>query len=310
LLAAHPPQGGGAWRRFVFWGDDGLIPAFWEHFTLQGLFATPKALIIRNAQILPASELATLSDALTPLAQSKGTALAAPLLWPFLCFETSFEKGKPKIPAHIQRLTCYAIAERQRWLDTAPGLARTDIPAFIRAEAEQQGIHLRRHEQALLADAFPLDTVHIHSEMAKLALTAGPDGHLPENLAEIVGQTQELGIFELLRIIQQNRNTPAVWRSILEDRLSGENMVFAFTALLLREARTLWQCLAGTPPPLPGQIAMQKKIQAEGLGFPGIAKLWELALMTDKGIKTGERTPDQAFEILAADLFLLFGARR
>lgn len=310
LLAAHPPQGGGAWQRFVFWGDDGLSPSFWEHLTLQGLFAAPKALIIRNAQVIPADGLRPLSDALAPLAKSRGGALASPLIWPFLCFEVGFEKGKAKIPAHIQRLPSYEIAEKRGWIDSLPGLSQADMPAFIRAEAEQHGISLRRHELGLLAEALPADAVHISSEMAKLALATGPDGRLPEHLAELVGQTQELGIFELLRIIQQNRNAPAAWRRILEDRLTGESLVFAFTAIVLREARTLWQCLAGTPPPLPGQIVVQKKILAESLGFPGIARLWELALAVDKGIKTGERNPDQAFEMLVAELFLLFGARR
>jgi DNA polymerase-3 subunit delta len=184
------------------------------------------------------------------------------------------------------------------------------MPAFIRAEAEQLGLQLRQHELALLAEAFPPDAAHIGTEMAKLALTTDPDGRLPEKLAALVGQTQELGIFELLRIFQQNRNAPTAWRRILEDRLAGENMVFAFTAILLREARSLWQCLAGTPPSLAGPIALQKKVLAKKLGFSGTARLWEIALLADKGIKSGERSPDQAFEILAADLFLLFGSQR
>lgn len=315
LLAAHPPAlspagAGGGWQRFVFWGDEGLPPAFWEHLTLQGLFATPKALVIRNLQILPAETLKTLSAALTPLAQGRGGESASPLLWPFLCLEVAFEKGKAKVPAHIQRLPCYELADKQGWLDIVPGLGRGNMPAFLRAEAEKQGINLRQHELALLAEALPTDAAHIGSELAKLALTTGPDGRLPENLAELVGQNQELGIFELLRAIQQNRNAPAAWRQIVEDRQSGESMVFAFTAILLREARTLWQCLAGAPPPLPGQIAMQKKLLAEGMGFASIARIWDLALAADKGVKTGERSPDQAFALLTADLFLLFGRRR
>ena len=310
LLGEHPPQSGGEWRRFVFWGDERLSPTFWEHLTLQGLFADPKALILRNAQLLPVEVLKALSDALAPLARGKGTEPAAPLLWPFLCLEAPFEKGKARVSASIQRLAFYTTAEQQGWLLTLPGLTREGLPAFIRVEADQLGIQLRPHELALLAEALPPDAAHIGSEMAKLALTTGPDGHLPENLAGQVGQAQELGIFELLRIIQQNRNAPAAWRRILEDRLAGENLVFAFIALLLREARILWQCLAGQPPPLSDQIIRQKKAQGERLGFSGTARIWEFALQADKGIKSGERTPDQAFEILAADIFLLFGGKQ
>ena len=307
LLAAHPSQEGASassWQRFAFWGDEGLPGAFWEHLTLQGLFATPKALVIRNAQNLPTENLKQLSAALEPLAVGRG----AQLVWPLLCLEGNFEKGGPKVPAHILRLPCYQTAEKRGWLDITPGLTVQTMPAYIRAEAARHGLKLRPQESAMLTGAFPPDAALIGSELAKLALTADVEGHLPANAATLVGQTQELGIFELMRSVQQQSNAPAVWRQILEDRLSGENMVFAFIAILLREGRVLWQTLSGDPPFLPSQVAMQKKLVAQSLGFSGIARVWELALMADKGIKTGERSPDQAFEILAADLFTLFRA--
>ena len=319
LFSAHPAFAGnrgqvsetdGGWRRFVFWGDEGLVPAFWEHLTLQGLFATPKALIIRNSQTLPAETLKDLSKALAPLASGSGSGLASPLIWPVICLEVGFEKNRPKVPAHILRLPCYETAEAKGWLEVIPGLGAQTLSAFIRAEAGYHGLALSAEEVGILVQALPTDAAFVRSEIAKLALTADAGGRLPRNFAGLVGQTQELSIFELMRIVQQSGDARAAWRQILEDRLSGENMVFAFTAILLREARILWQCLAGTPPYLPAQMAMQKKIAAESLGFGGIARLWDLALMADKGIKTGERSPDQAFEILAADLFMLFSRKK
>jgi DNA polymerase-3 subunit delta len=113
-----------------------------------------------------------------------------------------------------------------------------------------------------------------------------------------------------MRILQQGENAPDAWRRILEDRLSGENMVFACIAILLREARSLWQILAGQRSTLPPQAAMHKTAAARRLGFAGIARLWEISLKADKGIKTGERSPDQALEMLAADLFRLFAPVR
>ena len=309
LLAANPPSQSGAWQRFVFWGDEGLPAAFWEHLTLQGLFATPKALIIRNTHTLPADILSKqLSPALLPLAREAG--LSSPLIWPFLCLEVGFEKGKPKVPAHIQRLPCWLEAEKRGWLDVIPPLSGRSLSAYIRAEAARLGIEPRPRELVLLEQALPPDAAFITSELSKLALTIDSEGRLPEHATRLVGQTQELGIFDLMRIVQQNSGAPAAWRQILEDRLSGDSMVFGFIAILLREARVLWQSLCGDPPSLPPQIAMQKKIAAESLGLAGIARIWELALMADKGIKSGERSPDQAFESLAGDLFLLFGGRR
>jgi len=309
LLAAHSPLQGETWRRFFFWADEGLTPSFWEHLTLQGLLATPKALIIRNAQILTADTLKMLSKALLPLAGTPTNSLPSPLIWPLICLEVTIEKGSAKIPAHITKLPCYEEAEKRGWLNITQGLSATTLPAFIRSEAKRQGLSLRPEETDLLAHSVPPDAAFIASELARLALLADSEGRLPKNAATISAQAQEVSIFELMRIVQQNTDAPAAWKQILEDKLSGENMVFAFTAILLREARILWQSLAGPAPYLPPQVALQKKIAAETLGYSGIARLWELALQTDKGIKSGERSSDQAFEMLIADLFLLFGGK-
>lgn len=304
LLAANPPTQGGntVWQRHVFWGDEGISAGFWEHLTLQGLFATPKTLVFRNAQVLTAQALRQLSAALEPLVKGDGNSL----VWPILCFEVAFERGKPKIPLHVQKLSCYLTAEKLGWLDVVPGLTPQSMPAFIRAEASRHGLNLQAAEIGFLAQALPADAAAISSELSKLALATGPDGRLPDIASALSGQAQELGIFDLLRSIQQNRTPQAVWRQILEDRLSGENMVFGFNAIILRETRMLWQILAGSSPSLPPQAIAGKQILAKSLGFARIARIWELVLQADKGIKTGERSPEQAFEILTAELFTLF----
>lgn len=310
LLAGHPPREGGPWQRFVFWADEGLGAPFWEHLTLQGLFATPKFLVIRNGQDLLAENLKPLSKALVSLAGAPGAPLPSPLVWPVLCLEVAFERGKAKIPSHISNLDCYIQAEKNGWLDITQGLTPASLPAFIRAEADRQNIVLGQHEVAMLAQSLTPDASFVVSELGKLALLADADGKLPKSLDILAGQAQEVSIFEIIRLVQQNRNAPAVWRQILGDKLTGDSLVFGFNANLIREARVLWQTLAGKPPPLPPQVAMQKKITAESLGFAGIAKIWNMALEADKGIKTGERSADQAFEMLAAELFRLFGTQR
>ena len=304
LLAAHPPAQGAssAWQRHVFWGDEGIAAAFWEHLTLQGLFATPKALVFRNVQALNAQALRQLSTGLEPLAQGDGNSL----VWPILCLEVAFERGKAKVPVHVQKLPCYLLAEKRGWLDEIPGLTPQSMPAFIRAEASRHGLALQAAEIGFLAQALPADAAAVSSELSKLALSTGPDGRLPDIGSALAGQAQELGIFDLLRSIQQNKSPQAVWRQILEDRLSGENMVFGFNAIVLREARMLWQILMGSAPSLPPQVIAGKQILAKSLGVARIARIWDLALQADKGIKTGERSPEQAFEILAAELFTLF----
>lgn len=310
LLAANPPANG-SWQKIIFWGDEGLDKGFWEHLTLQGLFAVPKALVLRRAEALIADILnRELCPALLPLTpRNPAGPLPSPLVWPIICLEVNFERGQPKVPAHIQRNACYIQAQERGWLDVTPPLAGAALLSFIRLEASRLGLVLNDTELGALAAALPPDASTLCSELARLALMAKEDGKLPPG-AVLEGSAQELNIFEMLRIVQQNSKAPLVWRRILEDRLQGENMVFAFIAILLREARALWQSLYGGSAGLPQQIAMQKKITAQGLGAASIARIWDLALQAEKGIKSGERSPDQAFEMLTADLFLLFGGQK
>lgn len=298
-----PPS---SWQRFVFWADEGLTASFWEHLTLQGLFASPKALILRNAQLLPADALKQLSPVLSAMAAGRGSSLA----WPLLCFEVAFDKGKAKIPVHISRLPFWQTAEQKGWIEEIPGLTSQSVPAYIRTEAARNGIAASQQDLQRLAQALPPDAALISAELAKLALCVDARGKLPADAFALAEHSRELGIFELMRIVQQGGDIPTAWRQIQEDKLAGENMIFAFIAILLREARALWQILAGQPPYLPQQALMQKKMAAQALGFAGIARLWEISLMADKGIKTGERSTEQAFEMLAADLFALFSLRK
>ncbi len=312
LLGASPAGRSGAsdgpvWQRHVFWADEGLSDAFWEHLTLQGLFAVPKALILRNAHILPADSLKRLSPVLAGLASRGGSDT----VWPLICLEVAFDKGKAKVPAHIPRLSFWRAAEAKGWIDELPGLTAQSLPAYVRAEAARRCLALSPQEMRQLAASLPPDAALAASELDKLALLADAQGRLPAGAIDTADHGRDMGIFELMRIAQQGGDTPAAWRRILEDRLSGENMVFAFIAILLREARLLWQALAGGfPSYLPPQAAVQKQAAARMLGFAGVARLWEMALAAEKGIKTGERSPEQAFEMLTADLFRLFGHGR
>ena len=99
LLGAHPDAGR---ERHVFWGDDELPPKFWEILTLQGLFSTSRVLVMRNAHALTADVWKRLSAALSR---------PNPQTWPLFCLEVAWEKGQPKIPAHIAKLPCFTFAD-------------------------------------------------------------------------------------------------------------------------------------------------------------------------------------------------------
>ena len=304
---APPSQGGGllggasepgTWERHAFWGDEPLPNAFWEHLTLQGLFSTPKAVIIHNAQNIPAESWRKVSAALSsPNSET----------WPFFCLQVAFERGKPKVPVHIANLACYGFAEKQGWLWNVPGLDEKSKVRFVQEEAKKRGLSFAPGALEPIAGDLPLDATAIGTEMDKLALAA-KDGVLTPDLADILEREIEPDIFSLIRNLQQGRAT-AVWEQALLSERGSDSMAFAFLATLAREARQLWQISMGDPVRLPPQVLSAKTAMARSLGTAGIAKLWHLALESDKGVKTGERSPDQALDSLLSSLSLLFRPR-
>lgn len=304
LAAAPPGKGGGllgsaasGWERHAFWGDEPLPNAFWEHLTLQGLFSVPKAVVVHNAQNIPADTWKKISVALgTPNSET----------WPFFCLQTAFERGKPKLPPHIAKLQCMAFAEKRGWVWTSPGLDDRSKPAFVRTEAERRNLTFAPGALEAITARLPSDATAIGTEMDKLALAAGPGGVLGKELAQILDRDIEPDVFGLIRALQQGRDPLAVWEQIIAAEREGDSMAFAFLSMLAREARQLWQLHLGEPVRLPPQALGVKTSMARSLGLAGIAKLWHLALEADKGVKTGERTVDQALEALLASLSLLF----
>lgn len=307
LLVAHPPAeaGPGAsapeWERHSYWGDDPLPDAFWEALTLGGLFSIPKALVVHNAQNLPADAWKRLSVALS---QARDHS------WPLFCLNVDFERGKPKIPAHLAKLPCFIFAEKKGWLWSSPGLDARSQSAFVRSEAKRLGLTFPPAMAEALVRRLPLDATAIGTEMEKLALTAGQDGSLPATALDMLDHEPDMDIFALMRALQQGNASGAVWRQILASQQGSDSLTFSFLAMLAREARQLWQLLAGEPVRLPPQVLNAKENLARALGFVGIARIWRLALEADKGVKSGERSPDQALERLIADLFILFAPRR
>lgn len=304
-LSVFPPEGGGlsaasppaAWERHTYWGDDPLPPSFWEHLTLQGLFSTPKAVVVHNAQNIPADSWRKVSAALgTPNSET----------WPFFCLTVSFERGKPKIPVHIAKLACFAFAEKKGWLWTNPGLDERGKVAFVRTEAGKRGLSFAPGALEAVASRLPADAAAIGAELDKLALAAPQSGLIEAGFADMFDRETEPDIFSIIRNLQGGGNALAVWEQALASGKGGESLAFPFLSMLSREARQLWQISLGEPVRLPPQVASAKTALARSLGLAGIAKLWHLALEADKGVKTGERSPEQALEILLASLARLF----
>ena len=298
LLNANPAAEG-QWQRHVYWGDEGLPPVFWENLTLQGLFASPKSLVVRNAQNLSPDDWKKLSQALGSF---------NPLAWPFLCLEVPFEKGKAKVAKAITGLKCWGFAEKKGWIWESAGLSPRDMRDFVTGWAAKNAITIPPQALQMLAQNLPSDATAATRELEKLALAAGDCAAITPELASEIAQETEMDIFAFINALQTGNAPDKVWSKVVQGHATGEDGIFKFLAMLLREARILWQLLAGEQVFLPGNVKQNKERLAASMGRGRIARIWDLALEAEKGIKTGERKPEQAMEMLVAGLIALFGS--
>lgn len=295
-LAACPPLPETIWTSRVFWGDEELPAAFWEALTLQGLFAAPQALVVRNAHNLPAETWRRIN-----------VALAAPgaLTWPFLCLEGDWEKGQPKVPAHVKKLRCFTHAATQKWIWQQPALNAQGVRRYAADAARRLGLRFAPGALEALTAVLPPDAAVIDNELAKLALFAG-DGAISPEQAACVEHVPAFDIFAFLRQVQGG-NTATMWRTLLREERQGDDLIFPLLGLLQREARLLWQLRAGESPSLHPASAAAKREAAVRLGFTGLAALWEAMYTAELTIKSGARTPGQALNALLGDLTRIFG---
>jgi DNA polymerase-3 subunit delta len=202
LLREHAPAAGpgGSWEKRVVWGDEFSIHEWRELLGQRGLFSTPRAVVLRNAQVIPAAELKKLSSLL-------GQAGSA--AWPLVCFELDYERGKLKIPKHIADLQCVSFARQQGWYREIPPLEARGLRQFVHKEAGRLGLRLTPAELEALAAAMPPDAGAVRLEMDKVALGAGPDGRLRPEILAMLAYRKDIDIFAFLQELQSGRNPAA-----------------------------------------------------------------------------------------------------
>lgn len=295
LLERFPADGSTKWERHVFWGDEEPPQRFWEQLVLQGLFGTPRALLLRQAQHVSAAVWKRVSAALsTPNSQS----------WLILCLEGPWEKGQPKIPAHIAKLRCMAFAEQRGWVWRSPGLDERGLKKHAQTRAGAMGLRFGEGALEAFCAAVPPEAAAVDTELRKLA-PAAPDGVVTASLAAAGGYTPDSDVFAFIRHVRAG-DMAAAWRELHRGRKDSDALLFPFLALLLREARTLWQLRAGEQVRLHPQEAAAQRECAARLDFPGLARFFDCVLQAERQVKFGLRSPEQALEALTANLILLF----
>ncbi|MFR8276613.1 MAG: DNA polymerase III subunit delta [Desulfovibrio fairfieldensis] len=231
-LAVFPPAGG-PWERHVYWGDEDPPPRFWEQLSLQGLFGASRVLLVRQAQLWPAAVWKKISEALArPSAQC----------WPFFCLEVNWEKGQPKIPAHIAKLRCLAFADRQGWIWRHEGLTERGVKRHVQQRARDLGLTFEADALEQFCASVPPDAQAIENELQKLSLLRGGTGDagggaITAAMTATAAWSPECNVFACIRHMEAG-NLAAVWKELSRSR-DSDSLLFSLLALLVCELRLL-----------------------------------------------------------------------
>jgi len=295
-----------SWERRTYFGpldktDEDLSPAFWEDLGVSSLLGTKKMIVVRRAHKLPVD----FWNSLTPVLAGFNAKV-----WPVFCLEGAWGKDGPKPPKTLTKQKYWAVARKKGWVWRSPGLSLRTLPGFIKKFIAEQGFTISPAALRILSRTLPWDAGAAVREMEKLALWMGKRTEIRESDLGIVSPYADMDVFAFLRALLQGAAPEKVWQKVFSDRLvgSGDKMFFGFLGLLQREMRTLWQLGRGEKPSayVPFAVKKEKQSLARKLGEGGSARIWDLALEAEYGIKTGNRSMEQAFEALVAGLYAVF----
>ncbi|WP_031480859.1 DNA polymerase III subunit delta [Maridesulfovibrio frigidus] len=283
----------------VYWADEDLPSNFWDDLTLQTLFGSSKAVVLRRAHKIKTATWKMLDKALASLSDSS---------FLFICLEGKWERKGPPVPAVLKKRQCWKFAEKQKWTWQSAGLDEKSIAGFINKWAAKNSITMENPVKNSLIKALPKDARAAKLELDKLELAAGPDKKLLEDHISLIAFSDDMNFFEFMNAISQGGDPIEIWRRVLTNHMEKDSMVFMLTASLTREARALWMMLHGEESSvrLPPFVKKQKMTLATRIGPARIAKLFDIVMEAEIGIKTGNRKPEQALELMVAALTSLF----
>ncbi len=300
LVAAH---GAGGFERRAYFGDEELPARFWQDLGSPGLLGGSKLVLLRRAETLKADAWKDLSPRLAGFNEA---------CWPVFCIESAWQKGSPKIPAYLAKSKPWEAAKTRGWIWQSPGLTRKTLPGFVQARLKAEGLRAAPQVLEAMCARLPEDASAVANEIAKLslALPGAQDAHdreiRPEHL-DMLTSAEGLDVWSLLEAIQEGGGQAKVWRHVLGQ--GGEDALFPLIFGLTREVRTLWMLASGEGGKvrLPPWLAEKKEHAARRLGQARLAEALGLALDAELSVKSGEKSDNQALELLVAGLLRLFG---
>jgi DNA polymerase III subunit delta len=288
------------WRKKIIWLDEkDQEDNLWKALNLPNMTGSSRALILRKCESLADSFWKDISPAL------KGFR---PSILPFFCFESQWKYGKPGISAQLSKQKFFKFARQKKWIWEFPGLTRNNISRYIDKKCREKGVEPGPGVVEQISLMLSLDSRSVDEELDKLSLLVHPEKTILKDHLGAVSSQLDIDIFSFLQNLQGGKDLTSTWNKIFRDQQRGEQMLFQFLGLLLREARILWYLETGQDKQVklyPG-IKRQKAALAGTLGKAKILLLWELALEAESGVKSGQFSSDHAMENLTSKLLKLF----
>lgn len=286
-------------RQTIHLDDEQEREKIWNALNLADMTGAPRAVILRSAQTLTAGDWKKISPLLNSF---------KPRIWPFFCVESAWDKGRPKIGQALSNRKLFKLAAQKGWNWEFPGLTQATMARYVKQKCTELGVTCSPEALNILCPALPLDSTAVDRELEKLALLASPENVIRKEHTAVLSSEPDIDIFAFLQNLQKGNNMPAVWNKIFREQLKGEEMLFPFLGLLLRETRILWLLSTGQEGQVrlhPG-IKKQKQQLAGQMGKGRIARLWDLILEAESRVKSGRLRPDQAMDMITSRLFRLF----
>jgi DNA polymerase-3 subunit delta len=279
----------------TFWGDEELPDRYWQTLTIPSMMGPPNAVVLRRAQ----DQDEEFWSRMEPL-----LAMARPSVWPMFCLEGEWKSGKSNTPKTITKYKCWPAAQKRGWIWEHPGLSRTTTGQELDRFASRYGLVFAPGVKKTLAESLPLSTIALRGELEKILLLAGEEKTIQPAHLTALNVEEAFDIFSFLRSLQTPAGRRNAWDRLLNDpAMSGGDMVFPVSSLMVREARQLWQLLHGedSKVQLYPSLKTEKKRLAQRLGAARIGRFWDIVLQADTDIKTGRLKPAQAMENLVKE---------
>ncbi len=216
----------------------------------------------------------------------------------------------PSDASTVLVVTSQKADKRSRWVKAfgkslvdcaAPSKAR-ELAAFIRREAERQGVSLGRGVAELLAERTGPQLLMLRNEVAKLALMAGEGESVTrEHVAAGTPQLAEAPIWDLTDAIGEGRTADAV--AVLAQLLAAGAPGPVLLGSLVSHFRKLVRSGHGAPVPGPPFVRKKLESQARRYGAARLRASLDAIHQTDLALKgAGSLRPELALERLVIAL--------